>query len=377
MTAFKPMSIFNRQVTQIVITSKSQLKSTAIHLAIQDIYPNINTFQMSYATHGAAIPEQPVNTGQECATMRIEYVCKKNKLKEYFMIISVENAIETIPNDNNYVNDVCHVVIELPDKSRYNGSSKPISVDKKYYMMAIENTPDDYYLKNMGLSTTVGEMINREDPTINPKQWMDSDKFGGYSRIKQIQSALVDAIVQIDKCLLKPQILEFPNWPKQNVIFKDLSAVLADPNMFTKLVNATYLDLKNKLDGKQIDKIIGLDSRGFIYGPLLAYKMGCGFVMCRKKGKLPRTNDNDIISVDYHTEYSVDTFELMSGIINPGDQILIVDDLVATGGSLHAAKLLVETAHGIVVGCYTILSVKDLLHPAQQMLHPVDIMTFF
>jgi adenine phosphoribosyltransferase len=122
-------------------------------------------------------------------------------------------------------------------------------------------------------------------------------------------------------------------------------------------------DLVNtKFGVDQVDKIVGLDSRGFIYGSLLAPEINSGFIMIRKPGKLPGVT----VSTGYETEYSSDKFEMLNNVIQKGDRVLIVDDLVATGGSLLAAKKLVDEVGGTVVGSFTVLKVDPLFEIASK-----------
>lgn len=173
---------------------------------------------------------------------------------------------------------------------------------------------------------------------------------------------------------LKKHIIHTPDFPKPGVVFQDMSAILADPKLRKLLSQQMNECVFLSPIGTNIDKIVGLDSRGYIYGIDLANSLGCGFVMARKPGKTP----GSFKFVDYGTEYSKATIEIMDGIINKGDKVLIVDDLVATGGSLWAARKLVEEFGGKVVGAFTVLKVDPLFEQAQEKFgKDVPILTLF
>ena len=140
---------------------------------------------------------------------------------------------------------------------------------------------------------------------------------------------------------LRSLIRDVPNFPKQGIIFKDITTLLKDP---TGLNNAVE-ELLNFLHNKQITKVAGIESRGFILGGIVAQKLGAGFVPIRKPGKLPA----ECISESYSLEYGTDKIEIHKDAIQKGDKILLHDDLLATGGTMEAACKLVERLGGEVV----------------------------
>ncbi len=139
---------------------------------------------------------------------------------------------------------------------------------------------------------------------------------------------------------LKEKIRDLYDWPQKGVIFRDITTVLMDPEAFRASIDALYDQLKD-LD---FSKIVAVESRGFIFGATLAYKMGKGFVPVRKPGKLPC----ETISQSYELEYGTDTIEMHNDAILEGEKVVIIDDLIATGGSAGAAASLVEKAGGKV-----------------------------
>jgi adenine phosphoribosyltransferase len=151
---------------------------------------------------------------------------------------------------------------------------------------------------------------------------------------------------------LKDKIRTVPNWPIEGVMFRDITSLLQEPDAFRETCDLLYERYKNM----QIDKIVGIDARGFVFGAVLAYKLGVGFVPVRKKGKLPP----ETVSQDYSLEYGTNTVEIRDDAIQKGEKVLIVDDLIATGGTVSAAAKLVEKLGGEVLECAFIIELPDL-----------------
>ena len=141
--------------------------------------------------------------------------------------------------------------------------------------------------------------------------------------------------------VIKEKIIAVPDWPEAGVTFRDITPLLGDPELF----RATIDRLAVLLAGKKIDKIVGLDARGFIFASALAYKLGTGLVLARKKGKLPR----EAIARNYGLEYGKATLEIHADSIKAGENILIVDDVLATGGTMAAAAAIVEELKGNII----------------------------
>lgn len=141
---------------------------------------------------------------------------------------------------------------------------------------------------------------------------------------------------------LKKLIREIPDYPKPGILFYDLTTLLQDPKGFHALVDR----LCDHYNGKKVDVVAGIEARGFIFGPALAYRMGAGFVPVRKPKKLPWKT----ASVTYQLEYGTDTLEVHQDAVRPGQRVLICDDLLATGGTAAAATQLVRQLGGEVAG---------------------------
>ena len=150
---------------------------------------------------------------------------------------------------------------------------------------------------------------------------------------------------------LKDTIRAIEDYPKKGVIFRDITTLLKDKDAFNKAVD----EMAEKID-KDVDKIIGIEARGFIFGAALAYKLNKGFVPVRKPGKLPW----DKVSESYELEYGEDSIEIHKDAIEAGEKIVIVDDLLATGGTSKACINLVEKLKGEVSSAIFLVELEDL-----------------
>ena len=141
---------------------------------------------------------------------------------------------------------------------------------------------------------------------------------------------------------LEEQIRDIPDFPKPGVVFKDITPLLMDVGAFRYAIDA----LADHFAGRRVDKVLGVEARGFIIGAPVAYRFGAGFVPVRKAGKLPW----EIEQQEYELEYGTDLLEIHRDAIAPGDQALIIDDVLATGGTASATVRLVEKLGGEVLG---------------------------
>ncbi len=142
---------------------------------------------------------------------------------------------------------------------------------------------------------------------------------------------------------LKQIIRDIPDFPKKGIIFKDITTLLSDAKSFHRMVDL----LAHRYVGEKIDQIVGIEARGFILGAALAYKLGTGITLVRKPGKLPYHTR----SISYQLEYGEDTLEIHEDAFNPGDKVIIADDLLATGGTMAAVVELVEKFGAEVYEC--------------------------
>lgn len=157
---------------------------------------------------------------------------------------------------------------------------------------------------------------------------------------------------------LADKIRNVPDFPRPGIGFKDITTLLADGQALRQAVRM-MLDLYKD---KQIDSIIGIESRGFIFAAILAYELGIGIIPVRKPGKLPYKT----ISASYELEYGTDSLEIHVDAVKANDRVLIVDDLLATGGTVEATAALVEELGGIVVACCFLIEL-DFLHARKRL----------
>ena len=151
---------------------------------------------------------------------------------------------------------------------------------------------------------------------------------------------------------IKEKIRSIPDYPKPGILFRDITTLLKQPE---GIYDSVELALE-KLEGVKFNKVAGIDSRGFIFGAALSYAQKKGFVPIRKKNKLP----GQVISEEYDLEYGTDELEIHVDAINENDQILIVDDLIATGGTAIAAVKLIKRLKGNIAACCFVVGLKDL-----------------
>ena len=151
---------------------------------------------------------------------------------------------------------------------------------------------------------------------------------------------------------IKKSIRNIPDFPKPGIQFKDITTLLQSNDAFRETINFFY----NKFKNKEIDAVVGIESRGFIFAAPLSLKLGCNFVMARKPGKLP----SDTISEKYELEYGIDAIEMHKDAINDGDRVLIVDDLLATGGTAKATGSLVKRLRGNIVSYAFVIELVEL-----------------
>ena len=160
-------------------------------------------------------------------------------------------------------------------------------------------------------------------------------------------------LTTVDREALKQLIREVPDFPKKGILFYDITTLLKDKLGFARLIDA----LSENYIGKEIDLILGMEARGFIFGPALAYRLNAGFVPVRKPGKLPA----ETAKVSYELEYGSNSLEVHKDAIQKGQRVLIVDDLLATGGTAVATAELATTLGGHIAGFAFVVEL-DFLH---------------
>ncbi len=155
-----------------------------------------------------------------------------------------------------------------------------------------------------------------------------------------------------DRALIRDTIRTVPDWPTPGVQFRDITPLLQNPRVFRVLID----QFVHRYFGLEADAVAGLDARGFIIGSVLAYELGIGFVPIRKQGKLPF----DTVAERYELEYGSATVEIHTDAVRPGSRVLLIDDLVATGGTLLAGKRLLERLGATVIEAAVIVDLPEL-----------------
>jgi len=162
---------------------------------------------------------------------------------------------------------------------------------------------------------------------------------------------------------LKSHIRNVKDFPKPGIMFRDITTLLKNPEAY----NYTLEQLLDFAKDKKINKVVGIESRGFIFGSVLALKLNCGFIPVRKPGKLPAEK----VSISYSLEYGEDRLEMHKDAIEPGDKVLVHDDLLATGGTMNAVCQLIEQLGGEIVQVSFIVELS-FLH-GRDKLKPYDV----
>ena len=149
-------------------------------------------------------------------------------------------------------------------------------------------------------------------------------------------------MTRADVSWLKEHVRDIPDFPKPGVVFKDITPLLAEPKAFNAIIDG----IAEAAGSDGVDKVLGIEARGFIVAAPVAYKFGAGFVPVRKAGKLPW----EIETTEYELEYGTDLLEIHRDAVHPGERVLVVDDVLATGGTAAATVRLVEQLGGTVAG---------------------------
>jgi adenine phosphoribosyltransferase len=157
---------------------------------------------------------------------------------------------------------------------------------------------------------------------------------------------------------LKQFIREIPDWPKPGILFYDITTLLKDPAGWKAVIDV----MREHYAGLEVDGIVGIEARGFFFAPTLAYALGTGFIPVRKPKKLPAAVER----IEYALEYGTDSLEIHKDAIRPGGKYLIVDDVLATGGTASAVSKLVERCGGVISGLGFVVEL-DFLHGRQKL----------
>ncbi|XP_069595037.1 adenine phosphoribosyltransferase [Ranitomeya imitator] len=180
-----------------------------------------------------------------------------------------------------------------------------------------------------------------------------------------VTCSLVRMSAEDQRAVLRRSVREFPDFPSPGICFRDITPVLKDPAAFSAAIDLFESYLRENFP--KIDLIAGLDARGFLFGPALAQRFGIGFVLIRKKGKLPGPTE----SVSYSLEYGKAEIAIQTDAVDPGQKVVIIDDLLATGGTMAAACELLTKRNADILICLVLIELMDLKGAEKLRPHPV------
>ncbi len=338
------------ETIKVVVTSSNAQKNAAVRGAFEKRFPPY-TVEVISCKSDSGVPSQPIGyeVALKGARNRIDNLPQELLLHSQY-VVSIENFIEYLGDSWS---DVGLVVVKdlAKEKDETIVSTRNVFIPSQYVELAREISTS---ITEEGFSTTIGKSIQKSfsQQVIDSQDWQKEESFGGVSRKTLLEEALFKALYKEEIVFLKDHIKIYKDFPKPGIAFEDFFPILSHGDAFHKCIDLLYEWYKDK----DIEMVIGIESRGFILGAALAYKLGIGFAPVRKPGKLPGLT----YFVNYQKEYGVDTLVVSQSALQPKQKTLIVDDLIATGGSARAAIELVKLAGGDPVEFVSLLEVKGL-----------------
>lgn len=321
----------------IIITSTNELKVGTLNNLLSKF--EVNAKCTSYnIPNSNTLQQQPLNNTLECVRKRIT-ICQENIDTIGKVIVSIENGIEL---HNNVYHDVCIFLCRYPDGTEKFYKSFGIKLRQDLFTKYIE-TNDPFYI-------TFGEYLSGMFG-VDKANWMKDSRFGNVDRVDQIKNVIIQWIIDI-------QTESYNDYPKKGVIFKDICSILENQSMLQLIIEHISNELDAMFDMSSIDYIIGLQSRGYLLGPIIAHQFKKGFIALRKQKNIPPVDN--IIKENYSTEYSSDAMGIIQKDKYKGKKCIIFDDLCATGGSFIAAAQIVEKAGMQVSGFLSLYDVETL-----------------
>ncbi len=296
----------------------------------------------TYKVNGGV--EQPFNqTTYGASEYRINSFLENNDVTDNDMVISFENGIKV---DNDMVCDFCVMTVYF-DNNKTSFTSFGIEIDMNLFSEYLTQCHID--LESGSADTTFGSFISSKVDGLSSNNWMQDIRFGNVDRTEQLMSCVY-------QFYLNRFARYIPDYPREGVLFKDITPIVSDKN----LLNYLFRELERvvKYNYSDVDYFAGLDARGFYFAPTLSQIFGKGFIPIRKASKLPKTDQ--VITESYETEYSEDQFGLIPDENYQGKNVLIIDDLLATGGSIDGAQKVLTNAGLNVLGAVTVYDVESL-----------------
>lgn len=196
-----------------------------------------------------------------------------------------------------------------------------------------------------------------QSPLPPPPVRIDNSQFSGTALLTMIASQFTSSKTLPElRQILSAGLKRYQDFPQKGILFEDIFPLFAQPSLHRDLITAYIKTIDENLKGDKPDTIIGLDARGFLVGPALALHYNAGFVPVRKPGKLP----GELETAEYQKEYGKDTFAIQRESVRPGSKIIVVDDLIATGGSASAAGTLIKKCGGQLLGYVFLIELTKL-----------------
>lgn len=341
----------------VVVASRNSYKLEAVKMAFGQKFPNDSVECIGYDSV-SSVPEQPM--GKEAALQgvhnRIQSLTEQGVVAADY-VVAIENYIEQYLGSDVWCDRGLILVQEISNNSREIITvSQPTFIADTYIQQVKKQAA---VVSDNGYSVTIGQVIQQSFPqrAIDAHDWHREVEFGGVSREKLLQDAVYKTLHAEEIEMLKENLGKHPDFPKPGILFLDFLPILSNARSFQTCIEL----LAGRYDAKNIDLIVGLESRGFLIGAALAQQLGIGFVPVRKPGKLP----GKIYSVEYAKEYGTDILTIAQGSIQPNQRVLVVDDVIATGGSARAAIKLVRLTGGVPIEFVTLLQVPELAQLAK------------
>lgn len=337
---------------RVAICSQSRVKINAVGDAFHLLFPD-REIELVAVKAESEIADQPVSLewGRMGAQNRLRNARAKTLERDSGVFVpdywvSIENFIAPDRAIGTKWFDQAVVLVQKGNEAPVEDLSRPVFFDAAFAIEAKNRGSLGVISPVSGFAVTIGKLISeQEGGRIASDNWQGLPEFGGVSRRSLLAEATVNAIV-------KTAIASVPDFPKSGINFLDVSPLLDQPELSDAVVNL----IADHFRDQKIDLIAGLDARGFIFGSLIAQRMKLPFVMVRKQGKLPRPTHSET----YDTEYSAsNTIEISASRIE-GKRVLLVDDLLATGGTLRAAENLFFKAGASEVFSTCLIELVDL-----------------
>lgn len=347
----------------VAIASNSSLKIAAVKTIFDHAFPE-DTIEYSSHKTASLVPEQPIGIDAARQGVYNRLQCLPKEMLEADYVVSIENYIEQSCETQRWYDK--GLILFKHAAQEIIITTQPTFVPEEYILHAQRMAQE---ISPLGYSVTIGKAIQEKicclsndgsfslERYIDPSDWHREHEFGGVSRQQLLQEAIFKALHAQELSSLKSLVVTYPDFPKPGIMFANFLTMVNNPQAFQQSVDLLAERYKNQ----NIKAIVGLESRGFIHGAALAYKLGVSFVPVRKPGKLPGAT----FCVSYQKEYGTDTLVIAQDSLKKEQRVIIIDDLIATGGSARAAIELVRLAGGQPVEFVSLLKIPALEEQAQ------------